>query len=555
MIQKCISSDFLGRITTILSAKYNLLLITTFFLALSIRLIIAAQATASPVFHGLIIDSEIYSSLAVQILNGNILFEDSIFINPLYPFFIATIYSIFGKVLLPILCIQAIIDSLGCIVICLIAIRIFNNKVIGIVSALMYAVYGMAAFYTGILLSTTLIIFLELLVILLLLVGQDKEQVRFFFISGMMAGLLTLARPNSILFLLVLPIWFVAASKTILVTKKHIKGLTAVIIGFVIALLPMSLRNYKIGKTFVPYPAQGGINFYIGNNKNATGKFINIKGIVNTPIEQVKTSKYCAELESGKRLNSSQASRYWFSKGLRFIVDHPLNALLLYLKKFALFWRKEEIPLNFNYSFVKTFLPVFKIPFISFGVIAPCAIIGLLFCLRMKEALLINLFFFSYMLSVILFFVSARYRLPSVPFLVIYASYGIYQFIRIVSSRRMKNVAVVLLLFVLVLIGVNGNFQYFKPPVGDPSSHNNLGMVYCRQGLFQDAIEQFNKAIALNPEYGEAYNNLGVAYAGRGKFNEAIAQWQKALEFYPGSQAIRANITRAKKILSSSQRN
>lgn len=63
--------------------------------------------------------------------------------------------------------------------------------------------------------------------------------------------------------------------------------------------------------------------------------------------------------------------------------------------------------------------------------------------------------------------------------------------------------------------------------------HNNLGDVYARQGNLQKAAEEFQKAIQINPNYGDAYHNLGNTYQQMGQMDLAIESYKKALELNP----------------------
>lgn len=64
-----------------------------------------------------------------------------------------------------------------------------------------------------------------------------------------------------------------------------------------------------------------------------------------------------------------------------------------------------------------------------------------------------------------------------------------------------------------------------------PQNHNNLGDLYARHGDFEKAAEEFKKAIALLPNYGDAYHNLANVYHQMGKDELAIENYQKALSF------------------------
>ena len=144
-----------------------LLLTGVFLLALLIRLLYIKQILPTPIFFGLATDAEKYGLFALQILKGNFMYKDSIYLNPLYPFFLAPIYFIFGQSHLSVVLMQATIDSLSCLLIYYIASTLFN-KWVGTLAAFLYACYGIAIFYTGILLATTAVTFLTLLFTLFL---------------------------------------------------------------------------------------------------------------------------------------------------------------------------------------------------------------------------------------------------------------------------------------------------------------------------------------------------------------------------------------------------
>lgn len=61
----------------------------------------------------------------------------------------------------------------------------------------------------------------------------------------------------------------------------------------------------------------------------------------------------------------------------------------------------------------------------------------------------------------------------------------------------------------------------------------NLGYSYAEAGLYDDAIEAYTAAIALNPNLAEAYNNRGFAYNNKGQYDKAIEDYTKVIPLYP----------------------
>ena len=66
---------------------------------------------------------------------------------------------------------------------------------------------------------------------------------------------------------------------------------------------------------------------------------------------------------------------------------------------------------------------------------------------------------------------------------------------------------------------------------------NALGVGYGRLGQTADAIEQYRKAIELDPGLASAHYNLGAALARSGKFAEAERHLRAAIEADPKNAA------------------
>lgn len=67
-----------------------------------------------------------------------------------------------------------------------------------------------------------------------------------------------------------------------------------------------------------------------------------------------------------------------------------------------------------------------------------------------------------------------------------------------------------------------------------PRSYNNLGYAYGKEGNVAMAIQSFNKAIALKPDYADAYHNLANIYHSAGNIEEALRFYKKATECNDG---------------------
>ena len=58
---------------------------------------------------------------------------------------------------------------------------------------------------------------------------------------------------------------------------------------------------------------------------------------------------------------------------------------------------------------------------------------------------------------------------------------------------------------------------------------NNKGVALSRLGKFHEAIEAYDQALQIDPEYTSAWNNKGVVLSRLGKYNEAIEAFDQAL--------------------------
>lgn len=73
----------------------------------------------------------------------------------------------------------------------------------------------------------------------------------------------------------------------------------------------------------------------------------------------------------------------------------------------------------------------------------------------------------------------------------------------------------------------------FPPQQSKSERHNKLGVKYFNEGKMEHAMQEFQKAIEINPFYVEAYNNIGAVYLYKEEYEKAIPYLQKAIEVDP----------------------
>jgi tetratricopeptide (TPR) repeat protein len=64
-------------------------------------------------------------------------------------------------------------------------------------------------------------------------------------------------------------------------------------------------------------------------------------------------------------------------------------------------------------------------------------------------------------------------------------------------------------------------------------AYYNCGIAYKNNGLFDKAINDYNKAIELKPGYADAYYNRGIAYKNKGLYDTAMIDYNKAIKLNP----------------------
>ena len=534
--------------------------------SLAIRILYIHQLRSYPGFEILPpgLNPHSYDWFAQRVAQGDLLRGLPFPFPPLYVYFLAFLYKVFGHNLLLPLILQALTGVLSLFLCYLIAKRSFS-RMEGYLVLGFGSLYGTLIFFGGMLVPVSLAIPLILGSLLLLLVAKENPSLGKFVGAGSLLALSALARGFTLIFFPLALGWIAVSFRR--ERRKPLLYPLSFCLGLLLILSPVVLRNHWVGGDTVLISSDWGVNFFIGNSPHAQGAFQAPPFMDDSQMGLLKDSQRLAEISLGRELRPSEASRYWFAQGITFMKSHPGAYLRLLLRKFLLSWQGHE-PCNITdyYFFRSRFFSVLNFPLASFGVIAPLAFLGIVLSARRWRSLsILYLYMGSVLLSLMIFFVTARYRLMMVPVLLLFSSHSVCWFFQRVKRRQVKALLLfggaALVLFGAVNLGSSqaraslavshcnlGSLYFRRGSLGKAKSeyqraieyapdyfksHYNLGCLYLQMGLYGKAVGCFRTAIGLNPFYQDGYNNLGSAYFRRGEYSQAMVYYKKAIELDP----------------------
>lgn len=502
-----------------------------FFLALMLRLAYIYQVEPLPFSSTLILDASSEDRWGQEIASGDWLGKSKgiFYTDPLYAYFLGLIYFIFGHDLTAARVVQAVVDSGTCVLIFFLGRMVFNQR-IGLLSSILASAYGPFVYYQAFIMKTTLTLFFLTIFLLTVLKAMAKEGNMRWLLSGLSLGLVAMTRGNILLFapLVILYILFCRGSGFL----KRGTYMLIFLAGLIAALLPVASRNYIYGNAFVLTAPSIGMNFYIGNNPSAAGGHTPIASVRAVPEREAEDAARVASIAAGKALNSSEVSLFWLNKGIDFAVKEPIKFLRLLGRKFLLFWNHYEVPDVYNYYLFMDMVPLLSF-LINFGALAPLGIAGMLISFRgVKRGRILTGFILAYMASLIVFYITSRYRLPVTVMLLPFSAYTMVTISEWLKRKAFRKVAAGGTVLAAALVFVNLNIV--DESVYISQSHTGLGNIYYQKGRMDEAEMEYRTALKLNPKNYDGLNNLAYIYAEKGiNLDEALSLVRQALRSNP----------------------
>ncbi|MCB0507984.1 MAG: glycosyltransferase family 39 protein [Bacteroidetes bacterium] len=188
----------------------------------------------------LIFDSLGYHNLALCIKNYFTFCGDA-FRTPVYPFFVAIVYSIFGDYSFTAIIVQIFLNLFSIILMYKIGKTLFSNKV-GFVAALLFSLDLHHLIFIYQILTETIYTTVFLLGLLYFLKGLKTKLYKYFMLTGIIYGISTLIRPISQYYIACLLVfvflWYIKD------LKSGIKNIAIIGIAYFIVIAPWCYRNY-----------------------------------------------------------------------------------------------------------------------------------------------------------------------------------------------------------------------------------------------------------------------------------------------------------------------
>lgn len=459
---------------------------------------------------------------------------------PGYPYFLAATYRFGGGSYAAPRVVQHVLGVLGVALAWWLGARL-GGRLAGALYAALMGSYWILLYFEGELLDPALNVFLLVAMVAAGLLWLERRRAGWIFLAGLLLGLAAVVRPNVLAFFPAGLAWLGWVLKR---RGDWLRAAGLWTAGLVLAVAPAAARNRVVAQDRVLISSNAGVNFYIGNNPDATGYCmaeLPAWGPYRTCFDYPRICREVAR-QAGRPLKDSEISGFFFAEGTRWARAHPGRFGELLAKKAVLFWGRPEVAHNTvesqgrRTSRILRWLPGDFPLFLCLGFLGAASLGRNGSRSARHMAVFMGLFVAAYFLSVWPFFAAARYRVPLLPFILFFAAAGVRRlavWIQARAWRRLAGSAVAL----LPLYGVLAwNWTGYREPLG--RWHFDLGWALVKQGRLAEAQEQFRRALAEDPEDVRARINLGNVLGQTGDLTGAEREFRRALATGENSETL-----------------
>lgn len=505
-------------------------------LALAARGLYFSQVKDALWFVHPIVDAHNYDLWARSILQGDILGRGPFIHSPLYAFFLAGLYGLTAGHSVPAAGIQLLLGAVSCGLLYLIGRKVFSRAA-GLAGGLAAAVYGIAFFHEGTLLTVVLIHLLNLLTLWSAYWAAEKKHPAVWAVPGVLLGLSALTRPNVLLWAVVLAAWIPWSRP-----RPRDGGgwrawapSVAVLAGSMMLIVSTAtLRNWLVLHEFIPTVSHGGVNFFLGNSRHSSVAYTPIGSLGLGANDFIEQSKQAAEAQTGHPLTYAQSSRFWLRRAWEDIQAAPVRWERLLADKLLFFFNHYEYTTSLNYYAIREITPVLQWPWLAFGVVAPPALLGMFLARRRwRELLPLYGLVLAYGVSNVLLFVTSEYRYAVMPAFFLFAGVAAETAAARIRERRWRSLILPGLL--LAALAVLVNIEILGREGRDyhrATAHSNFGDLLARLGEYPRAAEEYGIAKEIVRSRPENVSYLsyqqGRCYLESGSYAEALPVLQEA---------------------------
>lgn len=345
--------------------------------------------------------------------------------EPLYPYLIALTYKGLGHDVRWVFAWQLCLGVLSVVLVYLITRRLFGDGV-ALVAALLAIGCGPLLLYDMVLLRTTLTVWMGLTLAYLMSVALERQSTGFWFLTGLGCGLALLLRVSFVPLVLGVMCGLVLKSRT---HPPHLRrSALALTLGVTSCLAPAVIRNVIVG--VAPFDlVSGGTIIFVSTNA---------KGDVP---------------QHGWDMNMAHTPRIMAETGGRFLPavvatlkthENLHSYLRLLSSKLWWMWHWYEKPDNMNFYYYRLHSNILQWLPITFQIIAPLAIVGLVLAIRHRgRCAPLYLLVVNSMIPLIAFYTVSRLRVPLLAACIPFAALALVQMIEWIRNRRVIGMAIV----------------------------------------------------------------------------------------------------------------